>query len=396
MLIYPALHRPEIQLLHGAARLRLSEPEADRLAALLAVPSLDWSFILEMGARHGLSALLHRHLEAPRFRPHLPLPVRTRLKQQATCVHQRNLALAGALVEAVRLLEAEDVRTLAVKGPTLALQAYRTLGLRPFNDLDLLVNKTDLKHVADILHRIGYAPLLELPRPSRWLHNQHALLFSRSAARIEVKTSLNKLAMNSGTMNLSAYWPARAYCDVGGYRIATLGSDDLLFYLCLHGSLHGWSCLKWLVDLRALQHTPADWDVMLTRAAEQQCLEAFLLGWYLLREVFGETLPDALHDAVEAVPRLSRLTQFFVPLWYSSGRTDPLRLHRYRLNLLKGWSRRVGYVSRHLFKPTHKDWAALPLIPPTTPLIFSLYRPIRLCAASTRRAIRRRSEDRKT
>ena len=109
MLTYPALGRPEIQLLHSAARLHLSEPEADRLAALLAVPSLEWAFILEMAARHGLSALLHRHLERPRFRLHLPLPVRTRLQQQAACVHQRNLALTGALVEAMQRLDDEGV-----------------------------------------------------------------------------------------------------------------------------------------------------------------------------------------------------------------------------------------------------------------------------------------------
>lgn len=396
MLHCPVFDRAEVRILHGCARLRLAASEADHLGVLLAEPTLDWAFILEMGARHGLSALMHRHLEAPRFRAHLPFPVQARLKRQAVCVHQRNLVLTAALVEAARLLEAAGVRTLAVKGPTLALQAYGMLGLRPFNDLDLLVTKTDLQHTSAILQRLGYTLPLEEAFTSRPPQNQPALLFSRPGVILEAKTTLDKLDASSGTMNLATYWPARAYCDVGRQRIATLGHDDLLFYLCIHGSIHGWSCLKWLVDLIAFKKTAVDWDAMLARAAEHTGLEAFLLGWYLLRDVFGETLPDALQDALDATPALPRLAQWCAPRWYAPGVSDAFQLHRYRLTLSKGWFRRIRYVSTHLFKPTHKDWAALPFLPPSTPLIFSLYRPVRLCADMTRKMIRRRSGDRKT
>jgi hypothetical protein len=62
----------------------------------------------------------------------------------------------------------------------------------------------------------------------------------------------------------------RQSVDIGGAPVCIPAADDLFIYLCLHGAVHGWACLKWLCDVAALltPERPADWEGVARRAVE--------------------------------------------------------------------------------------------------------------------------------
>ena len=47
-------------------------------------------------------------------------------------------------------------------------------------------------------------------------------------------------------------WSRSEQVRVAGANLSTLPDEDLFLYLCVHGSVHMWFRLKWLVDIAAL------------------------------------------------------------------------------------------------------------------------------------------------
>jgi hypothetical protein len=79
--------------------------------------------------------------------------------------------LLGELAEALAALHAASVAVMPLKGSLLATRYYPEPGLRPMNDLDLLVQPEDEPRAIAALAGLGYQPLmrgwkhLELARP---------------------------------------------------------------------------------------------------------------------------------------------------------------------------------------------------------------------------------------
>ena len=58
------------------------------------------------------------------------------------------MLLTSELIKIMKLLEENDIKAIAFKGPTLAQLAYGDVTLRQYVDLDLLV-ELDLEHIQD-------------------------------------------------------------------------------------------------------------------------------------------------------------------------------------------------------------------------------------------------------
>ena len=66
------------------------------------------------------------------------------------------LYLTAELLRILRLLDAQGIRAVPLKGPALAQSLYGDLALREFCDLDLLVQETDLPKARHLRETQGY------------------------------------------------------------------------------------------------------------------------------------------------------------------------------------------------------------------------------------------------
>jgi hypothetical protein len=111
--------------------------------------------LLDLAIEHGVGALLARSQAALNFPP----TAAARL-----AAHARERAVVAAIQdrEMSRVLEALDargVRPLVIKGGHLSHALYRTPGLRPRGDTDLLVRERDRDRIGAALATLGYTPL---------------------------------------------------------------------------------------------------------------------------------------------------------------------------------------------------------------------------------------------
>src|SRR3989475_835141 len=154
-----AATRPEAELLRCCARTRLDDGTAERIATLLR-SSLDWEWLLRSAHPPGLLPLLYRHLGS---RPDsVPAEIRGALREGFEANARRALRLTAELLRLHDQLTSRGVTVIPYKGPVFAASVYGDLALRPFRDLDFLVQRHDADRAEHVLAAAGYRPLYGL------------------------------------------------------------------------------------------------------------------------------------------------------------------------------------------------------------------------------------------
>ncbi|HYH82837.1 MAG TPA: nucleotidyltransferase family protein [Longimicrobium sp.] len=370
----PPAPSPEEALILRAARM-------DDAAAGFDASALDGARLLALAERHRMIPLLHRHLRGAV----LPSPAGETLRSRNAEEVHRALRLAGELRRLLGLLSAAGIEALAYKGPALAVQAYGDLALRAFVDLDLLVRPDDVPRSLEVLAAAGYAPALHLSAAQeRWFRRvdgDYPLVHADTGLLVELHARVSSLRFCM-PIDTGALMRRSRTVAVGGGEVRTLGDDDLLLVLCVHGAKHRWKRLEWLAALAALLRAGrGDVAAVLARATELRARRTVLLGLHLSDAVLGAPLADALRREIAADPELGALADEARGRWFGaeddSESGDTRANLRFNLRLRDGAADRARYVARWLFGPSPEDWRWKRLPDALFPL-YRVLRPLRL------------------
>jgi hypothetical protein len=201
---------------------------------------------------------------------------------------------ANAIIEA-----AGELPIALVKGPTFA--ALYPPGLRPFGDIDLLVEPNALPQLAAILEAQGFRPL-EGSDPTRledaWLYRDNPVLM------VEVHTNLVHSHRMRAAFSLT-------YRDLEGQ---TYKSGALLAIAVMHGAMHYFAWLRHVVDIcqsvRAVK-TPGEesrFESLVDRTGTRM---ASIIGLTLAYRLFGEARCQEIAQALGS-PRDFRFARLLI------------------------------------------------------------------------------------
>ena len=246
-----------------------------------------------------------------------------------------------------RLAEA-GIDTLVLKGAALATLYYRDVGVRPMEDLDLLVPTAAAARAMEVLVANGWTP--STPRPETRVAVWHADSFADAQAQ-SLDLHWNALWQLSNDDEL---WAGAVPTTLNGVPTKTLGHADQLLHVCIHG-LH-WSPtppIRWVADAMKVLEVAGDeldWDRLVrvadanhvTLAAEET------LGY--LAEAFGAPVPPAILARLGAAKKPFAERQAYAVTGRRPNPAGMLRLlwvrHR-RLRREGGTIGFVTYVQRH-------------------------------------------------
>lgn len=179
---------------------------------------------------------------------------------------------------------------VVLKGPVLSELAHPVPGLRPYGDLDLLVDPQDLEDVVHVLqgldwrlqdtnHRLLQRAVpgeLHLRSPSGIDMDLHWSITNARAARQWLPVSTSHLLAR------------RVVRSVGRLQLPTLDDVDLLLHLCLHAARSGADILLWLLDVDIwVRRHPAAVEHLHTRARAVGAGPACGVVLARARSVFG-------------------------------------------------------------------------------------------------------------
>ncbi|MDP8995373.1 MAG: nucleotidyltransferase family protein, partial [Pseudomonadota bacterium] len=170
---------------------------------------------------------------------------------------RQNLFYAAEAKRLDRRLDAAGVPHLFVKGVTLNMLAYGTLGLKRSCDIDLLVDPEDYGEALPVLEDAGYVSTHPPAGAShadmlRYAADTKDTVWHNAAKRVTVELH-QRLTPNRALMPAVGARSPRQEVEIApGLTLATLAREELVAYLFAHGALTAWSRLKWVADLAAL------------------------------------------------------------------------------------------------------------------------------------------------
>lgn len=248
---------------------------------------------------HGSTRLLplvYRNLGAEAF----DSEVAGRLKGLYRRSWSHNQLIFKRAAEAIAVLEGAGIETLVTKGASLALLSYGDVGVRPMDDVDVLVPLDQATEAIDALSVAGWKPDHE--DPAAWTRVHHSLGFA-GPDRGEVDLHWFSLWQPASDEQL---WRASVPLKLSGVATRAPCPADQLLLACVHGT--PWSPLppfRWIADAITVIRSAAEqleWDRFVSEAERRQVTVAAAAALDYLHGEFGAAVPSPVLDRLRAAP----------------------------------------------------------------------------------------------
>ena len=346
---------------------------------------LDWRKLVQLAEGHAVVALL---CQAVQGYSEIPTEVLDDLRRRCFEGARFDLTLSEELVRVLELFEGHQIQVVALKGPVLGLTLYGTEGLRSCSDLDLLVHPSDLLRAKRLLESTGYRLESVLCWPvdkACFRRRDSQISFSRqTAGQIETLWIDLHWRLLPGyflhSFDDCELWRNLRKIPVTGISASTLQPEDLLLFLCAHGTKHLWGRLGWICDIaRLLQlERSLNWPRVFAEARQMDISRMVVLGLLLASELLGVDLPPT---AVEYT-RKDRTDQAVAAIkkrLYGQVLTPPSGIEYllFTRHMFDRAGNRVRFILGHFLAPTELEYQAIKL-PPLLHWVYYLFRPIRL------------------
>ncbi|MFC1585634.1 nucleotidyltransferase family protein [Fibrobacterota bacterium] len=373
--------RPEEKILVCSCRLQGTGGNEAQLRELCQA-ELDWDIVLYHARAHGLIPLLCSALKETCWED-VPHPVQLKLAESVLSIEKKNMRMAGELVRVKQALQAGDLTAVPFKGPVLELAVYGRTGMRQYDDLDILIKKSDVPQAARILASLDYVPTRVFsPRQEKAYVKrecQYSFVPRQGGSCIELHWGI--LPPYYGFYqdfdvlleNFSPAWKEHGFPEIP--------REDLLLMLCAHNGIkHRYDRLSWLCDMtRLIRVSDMDWEKLLKKAERYGSRKALLLGLYLAQRNSGLELPPMVTAMLDQEKGLKKISERIEKHYFLVPAPDPGAVQKagFHLSIRDRWSDRVSYLNNLLWHPSMFDWEFIRL-PDSLYWFYYLIRPFRL------------------
>lgn len=337
----------------------------DKTKDLLLKP-VNWDYLFHLAVHHRVYPLVYKTFSQI---DNLAIPnqVLGLLRQKYNENAMQALSMTGETVRMVQCFELHGINPVVLKGAPLAWRLYGDIAIRPSKDIDILVSPNDLEKAAKIMEDEGYSRI----------ENEHNL--TPRQLEIFLKAHTHSLHLDywhsKKRINLELHWKLvdRGYAftypnesrinriEVAGRTLPVLADEEWLLYLMLHGAVHGWFRLRWLVDIaRFTQLKGLDWEmiVFLARGIGMQTIlnQSLILANRLL----AVAIPPSVLKVVANDKSAWRLTCMAMDMCLAiadseiKGSNNKPNKFIYDFQVRKGWKSSLKYVLKFM-GPTVND-----------------------------------------
>lgn len=176
--------------------------------------------------------------------------------------------LVAEFIKITDIITRSEIKFTPLKGPVLSYRLYKDPLYRSIRDIDLLINQSDVKIVVNIIKNLNYCnygikwPESKKLQDSLIKHtNQIAFIHSNKQIIIEIHWRLLKVSPISINKMEAIIGRNQTSVNFSGRCFSSFSTELELLYLMIHGGLHSWRRLKWLIDIdEYLKTQPIDWE----------------------------------------------------------------------------------------------------------------------------------------
>ncbi len=269
-----------------------TNPDKDRIKEILG-NRLNWDYIGANAGRHGISSLLYRNLSHFDGLGVIPDKVMKHFKGQYFSTIARNRHHYDELRKILQSFKDAGIPVIILKGAALAELVYHDVGLRGFNDIDILVRKEDLWKVKRRVLEAGYF-LDERVSPEAYNEKFGCDLNYFKDFPLEIHWDiLRKVGSDKPTkVTIEELWKNATPVRITDIDTLILAPEDMLLHLCIHLPKHRYNRLIWLCDLsEIITYYDIDWNQVLKNANKCKAKLYMYYGLYFSSKLVGANVP---------------------------------------------------------------------------------------------------------
>jgi len=229
----------------------------------------------------------------------------------------RTQMLLAPMIPIVQALERAAIPTLLLKGAAFVADTRLDAGMRPMNDIDVLVPTARAPAAIDVLLEMGLVPVGEVPA---WYVTDYAPRFVPSHG---FRDGLDRqLDLHWHVLHASCqaeadedFWAAAEQIELLGVRTRALCPADELLLVILHGLR--WNAIptyRWVLDAALLcagAIGPVDYERLVEQARKRRVTVTLRAGLDYLRAVAAAPVPQQCIRALGSLrPRLLERAEF--------------------------------------------------------------------------------------
>lgn len=331
-------------LMTSALRVDTGAADDETLAAGLATPDLEWTYLLRMADQEHITGALTVSLRRRGLFDDLPRAGRDALHRRYFMGTEINTRIKSQAEEAVRLLNSAGCTPMLLKGGLYLFETPpEALGGRVLRDLDMVVPGDALEACVGVLREAGYVPEGE---HDSWTYHYRPLHHKDEIVAIELHIRAGE---QRNFITVEEAWAEAVPIEAAGLKMVALAPAHRVMHNIFHseiqdaGSALGAVCLRQLCDLAAICvgfTESLDWRSIESRMERHGMGRLFRARMHLAVQLLGAPAPDITIDGLRSrlhlrhclikqrSPRLTYLTRWI------AGIAGPFK--RYHLDLLYG------------------------------------------------------------
>ncbi|MFA1820261.1 nucleotidyltransferase family protein [Virgibacillus oceani] len=339
---------------------------------------IDWDYFLELSLHHRVYPILYSRLKHIKH-DLVPEEVREAIAQQYKRNTFKMLHLSGEMEHVSKLFSNQDLPLLFLKGPALAHELYGDISFRTSSDLDILIPLNQLERAKTLLEKEGYEKndyIQTVLNDWKWRHHHITFYHPKKGIKLEVHWRLNPGP--SKEPEFQALWERRTTSRLTSTPVYMLSMEDLFLFLVSHGSRHGWSRLRWLLDVDRMMEQGVDWKLCRKRLHKYHDHRAGGQGILLASLLFKTEVPYELKHlaARKSVKQLAQQAVYYIEhnvhLHADTVPEAVSRFHKRHLFALMDFRQKCMFMMSFLY-PYPEDQQTLSL----PKLLHFLYFPLR-------------------
>ncbi len=208
---------------------------------------LDWPWMTNYAVIHGVAPIFRRGLGKlgnsadHDIRGGIYHESPTILRDSYLSTLKHNLRIHSALQELDDALTGSGIIGILWKGAAFIYDVYPGMGLRPMDDIDILIQQQHLEKFTNLIKSLGFVPRQAYP-----------LTWHRREIVLDLHPDVvhgDRIASRLAALPITADTVAQEVRSLGDFRcLVTLSPRDTLITLAVHALKHGFSKDIWLMD----------------------------------------------------------------------------------------------------------------------------------------------------
>ncbi len=328
-------------------------------------PDRDGPALGALAAAHRMTPLVVRALRAVDRVDRLGEAAGPAERLAAAVRAEAQVTVPTLLELAVAPLRAAGVEPVVLKGPGVA-ERYPEVGLRPMDDLDLLVPRARRARAVRALEDAGWQVRRRSGRDRYDTVLRHPSL---PVMPLELHHGLQAFYERATTIDAGALWERRRAAEVAGAACWRPAPEDELVLLAAHAAkpYHVFLRLIWGVDLAVTawqldRSSAVDWTLVWRRAAAWRCRTALAVGLLVADRLGAGTKQRVPPSVLAEVPPWAHrvIDQVLSDEWvYGPRQGSTFHL---RFAFVDGWWRRLMLAAGAPYQMTWGERLAWPAV----------------------------------